>query len=236
MARSISLPANSEQLRLRVRLIGITFQLAKYRHSNRRWLSSASPNVWLDHLDHVLGEDGYHIKFPEPAASRVPHNTLWQTTLAYEHAIRKEACRSIMFEQLDLADAMQKARTNSSLRDRFFITPLALALAAFRETSFRPSPSGPSKPSFAPYPTASRKGSGKGARTTGKGFKRRQHQLQWKSATPDGRKICFAYNRSKCHTQKCEFVHCCQVCFGPHPAPECKALAPGPDTAGSAAT
>ena len=59
-----------------------------------------------------------------------------------------------------------------------------------------------------------RKGGGKGKTKGGKTLH---------SRTADGRDICYAWNNKD---QRCRFncgrVHCCQICFGNHPAHPCK--------------
>ena len=44
----------------------------------------------------------------------------------------------------------------------------------------------------------------------------------WKSKTPDGRLICYAFNnpREKC-AGGCGKVHCCQICLEKHPVHSC---------------
>ena len=40
--KSVPMPRNSEELRVKVRLLGITFTLARYKHAQRPWLGGAS--------------------------------------------------------------------------------------------------------------------------------------------------------------------------------------------------
>ena len=53
--QKVPLPNDSEELRRRVRLLGHTFTIAKLQNPNRPWLATASSEVWLEHLDYVLG-------------------------------------------------------------------------------------------------------------------------------------------------------------------------------------
>ena len=53
--RKIPLPSDSEEPHRRVRLRGHTFTIAILQTPNSLWLVTASSEVWLEHLDQVLG-------------------------------------------------------------------------------------------------------------------------------------------------------------------------------------
>ena len=55
--KSVALPITSEQLRSRLRLLGVSYTIAKYRHSTRQWLSTTSPALWNEYCDYILGDD-----------------------------------------------------------------------------------------------------------------------------------------------------------------------------------
>ncbi len=47
---TVELPKNSEGLRRRIKILGVSFKLA-YKHSGRLWLSTFSAQVWQAHVD-----------------------------------------------------------------------------------------------------------------------------------------------------------------------------------------
>ena len=78
------------------------------------------------------------------------------------------------------------------------------------------------------YGTAKGKGQGKHGKEkgqygkdkgkVGKGFSQDSQAARWEAKTPDGKRICFAYNnpRERC-TCSCNMEHVCRICFGKHP-------------------
>ena len=229
--QQIALPSSSEELRRRVRMLGITYTLASLKHTNRTWLSTATPNIWLDHLDWVLGEDvhGFQVKLPN-GQSRRPD---WQVVLSYEHQLRKEAVRRVLYEGEDLAAALIAARRNTELKERHFVTPaiMNIALGANEEKSS----SSRSGPYQVPWYNAPGKGGSKGKNRKGKDKSKSKDGVH--AVTPDGRRICFAYNNpnERCRGS-CGFVHCCRICFGKHPMHmHPRGEVPANATAGSAA-
>ena len=218
VAKSVPLPTDSESLRRRVRLLGITFHLASYKHSSRLWLRGSNLQLWQDHLDYVLGDD----------VARMQHKVLdqvvtppWAVVLSYEYQIRKEAVRLIMFEAYQLEDAMKTARRNPSVKEKYFSTPTSMAAAISRSPA--------TKRTWEEQDKGKGSGKGKGKKgqqkPQGKGAGKGAGKAQGKSGhsqTPDGRRICFRFQTKKCRGARCNFVHVCQHCFSEaHPGCEC---------------
>lgn len=120
VTQKVALPSDSEELRRRVRLLGVTFSVAKTLHPNRAWLASASTEVWLDHLDYILGPRVWGLNLGGDDLKLKPS---WKVILEYELAIRQEAMRLIVHEGKDLKDALMAARKCSELKDIHFMTP-----------------------------------------------------------------------------------------------------------------
>ena len=178
-----------------------------------------------------MGDQVYNIHVPDNVAARVNHATLWTIVLSYEFAIRKEACRLIMHSGKAIDEAMIIARKNTEIKERYFIAPFTMSMAVASTPRF-----GQSSHKRANHNDAvsrlPKKGKGKGS---GKGKARVKGGAAWHSSTPDGRKLCFAWNSAseRCKGQ-CSFVHACQICFGNHPAYTCKKNGPpGPPAAES---
>lgn len=242
----IPLPTNAEDLRIRLRMLGITFQLAHYKHSSRLWLVGCTPRVWLDHTEFILGDD----------CARLSHRVLdvtitppWNVILTYEHQIRKLACRMIMFENATLENALVAARNDVSCKEKYFSTPTAMAAAVGSRSAARlhvehpPSAPGTKRGAddlvngltlaerqLANKARKAAKGKAKGTGTkvevkpekskgSGKGFLKAIH-----AKAPDGRNICHRYQVGKCSQPSCSFVHVCSQCLGAHAGQECPTL------------
>jgi hypothetical protein len=222
--KKVSLPRNSEELRSRIKIMGITYTLAKKKNPNRQWLQDATPDIWVDHLDYMLGKRvyGFSIKKEGEAV----HSPSWQLVLSYEHQIRKEALRLVMLERKTLRDALEASRKDHELREEHFTTPVAMEAAY--DANRRDGTRQRQTPSFdrgGPYenPNPGNPGKGKGKRGKGKGKKGRKGgkgvDPSMHGNTPDGRQICFAWNSptERC-AGGCGRVHVCRICFGAHPA------------------
>jgi hypothetical protein len=169
----------------------------------------------------VLGETIFGFRVVHPVTN-TSHSPPWPIVLNYEHQLRKHALQAVMTQGLDLDAALQGARKDLELKERFFLTPTAMTLAL---STSSPSSFTSKRPLPAQEEDSRRRGpaKGKGKGRLGKGNKSKGQGAAWHSVTPDGRKICFAWNsqEKKCRGS-CGFVHCCQLCFGSHPAHSCK--------------
>jgi hypothetical protein len=215
-----SMPSGSEELRARIRMLGITFQLALLKHPNKPWLSTASPNMWLGHLDYILGEDVFLMKFN---GVQPP----WTLILAYELQIRKLAIKYIQFEDKDLATAMKDAAKNVECRERHFVSAFTCHIAtACAAPAAVPTPGFVTPPRKTPANAWKSKKfkKGKGGKGGGKTREMPKHEFRGgkgQTKTPDGRQICFTYNNGKTCDGSCGMVHCCQYCMGGHPKSTC---------------
>ena len=212
-AKSVSLPADSETLRLRVRMLGITFHLASYKHATRAWLRNSCPQIWLDHLEFILGDD--IARFRHQVLDRII-TPPWNIVLNYEYQVRKEACRRIMFEGDSLEEAMKKARRCPEVKERHFSTPTAMAAAVSRpaqqvgnKRAFEELSGGKGSKGSKGSKGEGGKGGGKDA---GKGDKKPAVKVLH-NKTPDGRNLCFRFQSNKCNSNKCHFVHVCSTCL-----------------------
>ena len=241
--KDVPMPKNSEELRARIRTLAITFYLAKLRHGNRAFLGDAVPNSWEPHIEYILGEQVAGLE-ARGANGQVLHTADWNLVLSYEHQVRREAIRLILFDTMSLGEALTAARKDTQLKERYFNTPLSFsACTAQRDTgggyqskgTGNYEGKGAAKSRAAkralrraqPYSNDGggkgngdgRKGSGKGKGRKGKGKGSRGNHQDLATTTPDGRKICFKFNEDprKC-TGSCGFVHVCRRCFATHAA------------------
>jgi hypothetical protein len=232
--KEIPMPSSSEDLRRRIQTLAITFYLAKVRHPNRAFLADAEPDVWLPHVEYMLNEEVAGLE-ARGADGRLLHKADWNLVLSFEYQIRREAVRLILYEQITLGAALERARKDMQLKERYFTTPLGFSALAslqhFSALSLGPSSAASTAASASDSPTKWKrvrkpwtekvlKGKGKG-----KGKERSKGKRKGKEMareTPDGRKLCFAFNSAAegC-SGSCGFVHACRLCFGQHPAHRC---------------
>jgi len=122
--QQVPLPQNSEDLRRRIAILGITYTLARYKHGHRTWLQGAAPAIWTTHVEWILGEDiaGFRVTVAGQA-----HCPAWSQVLHFEHEVRKEATRLMAYEGHSLASSFELCRRDTTLKERHFSTPVAIA-------------------------------------------------------------------------------------------------------------
>ena len=162
--------------------------------------------------------------------------------------MRKEQAKLIS-KGLSFKDALDNATRDHSIRERHFVTPMAVSAIAAgsggsgnrgrdcsRSAPHRGGRGG--KPRNERRDTGasgswgsgasnswgnkgSNKGSNKGA-NKGRGKSRDKGKGKGHRLTPDGKQICFAFNNAheKC-TGTCDRAHVCRTCLGGHPAYQC---------------
>ena len=220
--RSVALPTGSEELRQRVKVLGITFQLAAYKHSSRLWLASTSPEVWQQHLDYILGDKvgGLMVRTNETTI-RPP----WSVILAYEFQVRKTACKMVMFDNKDFMTAMSDARHCLETKEQHFSTPTAMSLSLARaapKRAWQDQPANDVRPPKGGKAGGKKGGQPKGGQAADRGKGKGKQKNKFTNVkTPDGRNICFKYQNNTCNMAGCKFVHVCPECFGAHPLAGC---------------
>jgi hypothetical protein len=239
--KSVALPTTSEQLRSRLRLLGVSYTIAKYKHSTRQWLSTTSPTLWNDYCDWLLGDEIAGYKSLVQGTTIVPP---WSVLMEFEHQYRKEVLRLVLYHSKDIATAFADTRNDAGLKLRYFSTPMAMhaALSSKKRGSEALDDDEKLKkkewekkkewketlwPGNKKQRGGDGKGKGKGNKgggaksgDKGKDFFKAKHK---NSKTPDGRQICFRYQDDLCRG-KCNFVHVCSECLGAHPRCKCTIL------------
>ena len=211
------MPANPEQLRLRLTVMANALLMIQLHHPGRVELADTNQQLFEKYKDYLLGDDCYGLRSNEASGSLAPP---WTLVLSYERAIRKFAYKQMANLSIGFADALALAWRDAATKERHFTTPLSLC-------NKRPQPWNRDIPQ-----DPASKGSGKG--TGGKGKDKNKKQKTGKeregySRTSDGKPICYRYNAKngckkgeKCHT----VVHVCTKCLGKHPATKCTQAKP----------
>ena len=224
-------PQGTEDLRTILRIEGNMWCFLSAKYRTKPMLQKMSPTIWLDFANYLLGEHCFLLKVPLPnnnvdqSALRPP----WSVMLSYEYELRKEAIKRAHQGNRPLADTLPEVCQDSELRERFFVGPIALQGRSGsnndrKQDDWR-------LPDYSDNwrnsKWARKGGKGKDGKGKGKGKsfgkqkggkeagKGSEHSLI--SMTPDGRRICYAFNAQGC-AGSCGMVHVCRVrdCGQPH--------------------
>ena len=227
-AQQIDEPHNPEQLRRRLKVVGLAVMFLGLKHSNQKYLQGYTPQTTEDYLSYLLSENCFYLqgKSSEGFAIAGPS---WAQLLIYEHQIRRRAWANILSgNYATYVEALKASWLDPCIKERYFITPIALASATTssrnRVNSEEPNARGGKHAKTSKGKAGGRgkaKGGGKGQ--SGKGVKASE-RLGMSSKTPDGQNICYGYNdwNTRCKNKKCNFLHVCGKCFAKHPLYACK--------------
>jgi len=223
----VRLPANSEELRIRLRVEGNTWLFLQTRFLNRTWLQGLTADCWGRYTDYFTGPKVMGLKLAEDT----PLNPAWSTILGYEFQCRRAAFELVKNSGLALTDALRQCVRDTELRELHFTASILLGSRGAKRQS-----SGSPPKQQRPHPKRSNGGSkgqggskggskGGGSKGTGSGKGgggNRGGQLL--SKTPDGRMICYDFNSPKgCTRPKCSYAHVCRKagCAGAHALQAC---------------
>ena len=201
------------------------------RFKAKAWLQGLKLEHFVKFVDFVLGDKVAGLRLLTASGVDTTFNRPpWQVVLSFELKLRTEAMKMVIDDGSKLSDALEAVTKDPSLKESFFTTPLALhSLQSLssplkyhkgkgKAKGFGAQPDGvqpPPAPHQQQRPTKGGKGKGK------------LNGQTLATKTPDGREICFAYNKQGCTVKDCPRAHVCRIwgCYGPHPA----STHPGPD-------
>jgi hypothetical protein len=227
------MPVNSEEYRMKMRLEANLWQMVSTKCRNKVFLTDLSPKVFEDFCDFILGAKCMRLQVARADGTSAPLDPPWHLLLSFEYALRKEAFRRIRDNEcLSIAVALLQVTKDSELKEIHFTSPLALGNIARPKRMAEPSSnSGGNDDDSSKDPMKKKgrhkKGNGKGG-GGGKGSKGGKSAGKGlSSATPDGKRICYAFNDQGCTSAGCTFLHVCRRkgCHGNHPA-NCKTAHP----------
>lgn len=216
-----SLPANPEELRLRLRIERHCWLFMASKFNNKPWLFGLQPRHFDTWTDYFLGPRVMLLEIPTPEGGRVALHPPWSIILSYEYYARRRVFEHILEDGWTMIAAMESATTDADLKEICFTSPIALMGRGVKRThDATVQEEGKGKNRGRGKGRGRGKSAGRGAGGKGKGKGRGQIV----SKAPDGRSICFDYNGPQgCQRgAACTFLHICQRkgCGGAHPLTE----------------
>ncbi len=236
---TVPLPANPEQLRHRVDLMQIQWDLVLARHSDRRLFVAYDRGVWDRYVKHLLGDEVYQYRARGQGLQ-------WVDLLEYEHRIRCKAIEWVNKGERTLSEALGLAMVDPDLKQLHFTLPLVTSgkrdaggaqltpnsesdgrlqqeIKKLRQelnaVKNRPAQrASSSHEGNTPQPAkGGRKGKSKGGkpRATGvEAFKAIKAKERLLTTLPNnGGRICYFYNLGHCQRgNDCTFQHACARC------------------------
>ena len=207
-----SLPQTPEELRLRHRRIGLSWDFLATKHSSRVWLSRNLTDTFRRFSDYILGPQ---VSGLVTGDGRKP---TWSLVLQFEHEARKAAYKWLRDGEVATLDAaFSRAMIDTEVLQRHLIIPFSLNVTA-RASDDMPS-------TWVERPPRGGRGRGRGNAGRGNAARGARNQ-QLKNSNQDseykgkltkdanGDPICWRFNRKGgCSNTSCRFKHVCQRCL-----------------------
>ncbi|CAJ1397894.1 unnamed protein product [Effrenium voratum] len=125
------LPTSSEELRHKIKLETNTFLMLAAKFRSKIWFENLCANDFNKHVDFVLGEKVYRIQMASADGTTTQAmQPSWTLVLAFEQKLRHEAYKRACRGGKKIVDTLEEVRSDASLKETHFITPLALEVAS----------------------------------------------------------------------------------------------------------
>ena len=124
-----SMPKTPEQLRDKLKLIGIHWEFVRIRMPGHPSLRDYDLDIWRKHAEWLLGKKVYQREVTSEEG-KIVYRPSWSLLLDFEYALRKKMCYFITKAQTPIATALQLAKDDKELWVNDFTTPLALSAGA----------------------------------------------------------------------------------------------------------
>lgn len=239
-------PTNPEELRRRISIMINGLIFISLQHTNRQELQGIRPEFANTYASYLLGDQVWAMVAQDENGHTIASPN-WRLVLQYEFNLRKKAYREMCEQGTPFVLALREAWDDVLTRNRFFVTPLAIASSSGSKsieftTSAQQAVSKRSASDIDGYPAqrafpVGQKNKAKAKGGKGKGGKRfkggagggkggLEVPKGCASITPDGKRVCYAYNdfASRCRNPQCAFFsgHVCGICFQKHPMYACQ--------------
>ncbi len=119
-AVTVALPTNSEELRHRIDLMQVHWDVVIARHADRRIFFSYDRNIWDRYVKHLLSEEIYAFRARGQGIQ-------WSDLVEYEYKIRHKAIDWVNKGEKFLGEAIVDAMKCPDLKQLYFTLPLMTA-------------------------------------------------------------------------------------------------------------
>ena len=133
------MPAGTEELRHLLNVMRNTHLMFVLKFPGRTDIGDVTHDLFERRKEYLLGDFVHNLQAKD-FSDQVIHRPSWQLVLSYEQAIRKQAFRYVISDNMTLAAFWEKAWKDPVTKERHFSTPLSLY--AKRQPSVGEAPSG----------------------------------------------------------------------------------------------
>ncbi|CAE8719608.1 unnamed protein product [Polarella glacialis] len=126
--KETAMPVDFKSLRLKLKLLGHLWIFSKLKFPNKDFLRNFSIRDFDDLADFLCGEEVAGLKAKDESGNTVATPSL-ELVLAYDFQIRKEMIRRIN-SGAEAGEALRLAKTDITIKERFFTTPCGLQALA----------------------------------------------------------------------------------------------------------
>ena len=118
-------PKSPEELRARLKIVAHTYIMAAMKYPQKAILQAVQPHHFQRYADYLMGDQVMGLKSRDPDGA-VVSSPPFSYVLAYDHQMRKEMVKQ-MNEGEDLVAALERARKDVNIKERYFITPASMS-------------------------------------------------------------------------------------------------------------
>ena len=210
IGQSIPLPANPEQLRKRMNVMGAAWAFVASQHTTRPYLKNVEMRIWTEYCDYLMG--AYVMGLMTDSDGGAVSGENWAIILEYDQEIRRAMVKK-MQDGKELVSALREAWTDPLVKDRYLITALQKKTLKVKKDWDS------EKPLIKKQRRDKGRGQGKDSNKVSRGKGSRSTSFRDISGcadtTPDGKKVCYPFNKrgAGCTRKGCPFAHVCGICF-----------------------
>ncbi len=236
---TVPLPSTPEQLRHRIDLMQIQWDMVLARHSDRRLFASYDRGLWDRHAKHLLGEDIHGFRARGQGLQ-------WADLLEYEYKIRHKAIEWVNKGEKFLGQALTDALKDPDIKQLYFTLPLMTSgkrdaaaadlpqhdnsmnklrqeIRSLKTDIQKVRQSASSNNASSSHENYPQPPAGKGKKGKGKGGKSktgaaeairtlRGREKLLVNLPNNGGRICYFYNLGDCRQDNCSYAHACFRC------------------------
>ena len=123
------LPQSTEELRSRIQVMATCYDMVLLRSPSHPMMAGLSKELWADYTTYLLGKEVLGWVVRDTNGTQI-FAAPWSAVLAYEFAMRKEACDRVNRSGVGFGHALRAAMQLSTLYTHAFVLPLSATAVA----------------------------------------------------------------------------------------------------------